>query len=88
MRIVSSIPVRWSNDSGYLQLRISVEGFPWALLLVAIAAIGGGLFFYLSLTKVERILPSVLNGSLNSTLLLAALAGAVGIVGYKMLKST
>jgi len=86
LRPISSVPVRFNDGSGYLMLELELEGFPWPLLLAALAVIGGGLFTFLSLTKVERIVAPA--GSTGSILLLLALAGAVGFAGYKLVRST
>jgi hypothetical protein len=77
---VKSDIVRLSNMTAYLMLEIDVEGFPWAMLLAALGVIGGGLFAFLSLTKVERIVD--LTGPVGSTLMAAAVLGAVVLVGW------
>ena len=70
--------VRTGNDSAILSVTATLVGFPWALLLVAIAAVGGGLFVWLSLMQVSKITES---GPAGQGSVLLATAGAVGLLG-------
>ena len=68
--------IRVTDATAFLFLEVDVEGFPWALLVAALGVIGGGLFAFLCLTKVERILDK---SPLTAAIIAAAFAGLVGL---------
>jgi len=75
--------VRTANDTAILSVVCQLVGFPWALLLAAVIVVGGGLFTFLSLQSVRKVLEiSPAGGSL---MILGGVA-IVAVIGFALWK--
>jgi hypothetical protein len=80
---VLSTPVKYTNDMGLLMIESELEGFPWALLLTVLGVIGGGLFAWLSLTEVRRV---VVSGPMGSSLMMLGVVAVAALGGLFLIK--
>ena len=75
--------VRTSNDSAILSVVCQLVGFPWALLMAAVIVVGGGLFTFLTLQSVAKILETSPAGGF---LMIAGGLAVVAVIGFALWK--